>query len=71
MFAHLAKLVENSLMTAEIRKIPHLLYLQDLAPSDFYLFSCLRQIIAGQSFSSTEAFLSAIAAILDGNEKSH
>jgi hypothetical protein len=35
---HMAKLVENSLVTAEMNKALHLSYLPELALSDFYLF---------------------------------
>jgi hypothetical protein len=56
-------------VTAEIKKTPHPLYSLDLAPSNFCFFSYVMQIMAGQSFSNAEEFLSAFWAILDGIEK--
>jgi hypothetical protein len=67
----MAKLKENSLVIAEMRKATYSQYLSDLTPSDFYLFDYVKQVIAGKSFSSAEELLLIIGAILDGIEDQH
>jgi hypothetical protein len=62
---HLTKLVENFLVIVEMSRARHLLYSQDLMPSDFCLFDHMKQIMAGQSLSRAKELLSAIGAILN------
>jgi hypothetical protein len=47
----------------------HLAYLQDLAPSDFYLFSHVKYCLRGQSFETADELFLAIDAVLRGIEK--
>ena len=40
-------------------------YSPDIAPSDFYLFGYLKEVLKGQRFESPEELFSAIREILD------
>jgi hypothetical protein len=44
-------------------------YSQDLAPSDFYLFSYVKHCLRGQSFETADELFLAINAVLRGIEK--
>jgi hypothetical protein len=52
-----------------MKRAPHPAYSPDLAPSDFYLFGYVKQLLAGQEFPDGEAFVGAINASLEGIEK--
>jgi hypothetical protein len=52
-----------------MKRAPHPAYSPNLAPSDFYLFACVKQLLAVQEFPDGEALLAAINAILRGIEK--
>jgi histone-lysine N-methyltransferase SETMAR len=52
-----------------MKRAPHPAYSPDLAPSDFYLFGYVKQLLAGQEFPDGEALVGAINAILEGIEK--
>jgi hypothetical protein len=65
----MARLIENSLITGEMRKASRPNYSLGLMHSDFYLFGHVKQIMASQSFSNAEKLLSAIGPILNGIEK--
>jgi histone-lysine N-methyltransferase SETMAR len=67
----MAKVIENSIITAAMNKARHPPYSPDLTPSDFHLFDHLQQMMTNQSFSNAHQLLSAIAAILNDMEKSH
>jgi hypothetical protein len=44
-------------------------YSQDLAPSDFYLFSHVKHSLGGQSFETADELCLVIDAVLRGIEK--
>jgi hypothetical protein len=52
-----------------MKRALHPAYSPTLAPSDFYLFDCVRQRLAGQKFPDVEAPLGEINAMLAGFEK--
>jgi hypothetical protein len=64
----MAKLVKNLLVIAEMRKASHPPYSPGLAPLHFCLFSHMKQVTVGQSFSSSEEHLSTNGVILKGIE---
>jgi hypothetical protein len=43
-------------------------YSRDLASSDFYLFGCIKQLLAGHELPDREALLEAVRRILEGIE---
>jgi hypothetical protein len=47
-----------------MKRAPHPAYSPDLAPSDFYLFGYVRQLLAGEGFPDRKALVGAINAIL-------
>jgi hypothetical protein len=65
------KLVESSLVIAEMRKTSHPPYSPELTHSDFCLFGYVKKIMMSQLFSSAKELLSAIGTILDGIAKPH
>jgi hypothetical protein len=53
-----------------VKLAPHPPYSQDLAPSNFFPFSCIKQKIAGQEFMSPDDLLKAIREEFDRLSKS-
>jgi hypothetical protein len=47
-----------------IKRAPHPAYSPGPAPSDFYLFGYLKQVLAGQEFPDGEALFGAVNEIL-------
>ncbi|KAF7267973.1 hypothetical protein GWI33_018849 [Rhynchophorus ferrugineus] len=51
--------------------LPHSPYSPDLAPSGYFLFSDLKRMLAGKSFSSNEEVISETEAYFEAKEKSY
>jgi hypothetical protein len=49
-----------------MKRALHPAYSPDCAPSDFYLFGYVKQLLAGQEFPDGEALAGAVNAILVG-----
>jgi hypothetical protein len=52
-----------------MRREPHPAYSPDLAPSDFYLFGYVKQLLSGCQFADQDSLLQAVSDILVGIEK--
>jgi hypothetical protein len=52
-----------------MQRAPHPAYSLDLAPSDFYLFGYVKQLLSGCQFADQESLLQAVSDILVGIEK--
>jgi hypothetical protein len=55
---------QNSMQMA-----PHLAYSPDLAPSDFYPFGYVQELLSGCQFADQDSLLQAVSDILMGTEK--
>jgi histone-lysine N-methyltransferase SETMAR len=66
---HSAQIMEQLLKQNRMKRAPHPVYSPNLAPSDFYLFGHVKQLLAGHEFPDAEALLEAVRAILGGIEK--
>jgi histone-lysine N-methyltransferase SETMAR len=66
---HTAKVNLEFLKHNRIKRASHPRYSPDLAPSDFYLFGCIKQFLPGHEFPDREALLEAVRHILEGIEK--
>jgi hypothetical protein len=61
---HIAKKVLDFLEQNGMKNAPHPLCWPDLAPSDFYLFGYVKQLLAGQEFPDRGAILDAVQDIM-------
>jgi hypothetical protein len=61
---HTAKMSLDFLEQNGMRKAPPPGYSLDLAPSDFYLFGHVKQLLAGHEFSDRGALLDSVQGIL-------
>jgi hypothetical protein len=52
-----------------MRRAPHPPYSPDLAPSDFYLFGYIKQLLLGCEFADRDSLLQGVRDILGGIEK--
>jgi histone-lysine N-methyltransferase SETMAR len=52
-----------------MQRAPHPAYSPDLAPSDFYLFGSIKQLLSGCKFTNQDSLLQAVSDILVGIEK--
>jgi hypothetical protein len=52
-----------------MRRAPHPAYSPDLAPSDFYLFCYIKQLLSGCEFADRDSLLQGVRDILGGIEK--
>jgi hypothetical protein len=52
-----------------MQRASHPAYLPDLAPSDFYLFGYVKQLLSGCQFADQDSLLQAVSDILAGIEK--
>jgi hypothetical protein len=52
-----------------MKRVSHLPYLPDFAPSDFYLFGHVKQLLSGYEFADREVLLQVTEAIMRGIEK--
>jgi hypothetical protein len=53
-----------------MEKAPHPPYSPDLAPSDFFLFGCVKRMLCGCAFGSSGELLPAVGGILAGIDES-
>jgi hypothetical protein len=51
-----------------MRRAPHPTYSPDLAPSDFYLFGYIKQLLSGCEFAGRDSLLQGVRDILGGIE---
>ena len=51
--------------------LPHPPYSPDLAPSDFFLFSDLKRMLAGKKFCADEEVIEEIEAYFEAKDKSY
>jgi hypothetical protein len=52
-----------------MQRAPYPAYSPDLAPSDFYLFGYVKQLLSGCQFADQDSLLQAVSDILVGIEK--
>jgi hypothetical protein len=52
-----------------MRRDPHPPYSPDLAPSDFYLFDYIKQLLLGCEFTDRDSLLQGVREIVGGIEK--
>jgi hypothetical protein len=52
-----------------MRRVPYPPYSHDLAPSDFYLFDCIKQLLFECQFTERDSLLQGVRDILGGIEK--
>jgi hypothetical protein len=52
-----------------MQRAPHPVCSPDLAPSDFYLFGDVKQLLSGYQFADQDPLLQAVSDILVGIEK--
>ena len=58
------------LIDLRFEMLPHALYSPDLAPSDFYLFADLKEMLQGKRFSSDDEVIAATEAYFGAKDKS-
>jgi len=63
---HTAVITKNELASRGVALLPHPPYSPDLAPSDFFLFGYLKELIRGRNFLSSTELVDAIREILGG-----
>jgi histone-lysine N-methyltransferase SETMAR len=63
---HRSKQTTEFMRKSRLISAPHPPYSPDLAPSDFYLFGKVKDLLKGQEFNSAEELLEAIITILKG-----
>jgi histone-lysine N-methyltransferase SETMAR len=63
---HRSKQTTEFMQKSRLNSAPHPPYSPDLAPSDFYLFGKVKDMLKGQEFKSSEEILEAIITILRG-----
>jgi histone-lysine N-methyltransferase SETMAR len=68
--AHNAKVVTNYLETSCMERLPHPPYSPDIAPSDYFLFGCMKQRMKGLHATSRDELTSKITDILMSIDKS-
>jgi histone-lysine N-methyltransferase SETMAR len=66
---HTAKMTSQFMEQNSMHREPHPAYSPDLAPSDFYLFGYVKQLLSGCQFADQESLLQAVRDILMGIEK--
>jgi histone-lysine N-methyltransferase SETMAR len=66
---HTAKVALDAMEGNAMKRAPHPPYSPDLAPSEFYLFGHVKQLLRGYEFADRETFLHAIEDISTGIEK--
>jgi len=63
---HNSKKVDEYLASHHMDRTPHPPFSPDLAPSDFYLFGYIKNLLAGTSYKTPEDLSFAIQQILEG-----
>jgi hypothetical protein len=66
---HTGKMTSQFMEQNSIQRAPHPAQSPDLAPSDFYLFGYIKQLLSGCQFADQYSFLQAVSDILVGIEK--
>jgi hypothetical protein len=66
---HTATVTLQFMQQNAMRRVPHPTYSSDLAPSDFYLFDYIKQLLFGCEFTDRDSFLQGVRDILGGIEK--
>jgi hypothetical protein len=66
---HTAKMTSQFLDENSMQRAPHPAYSPDSAPSDFYLFGCVDQLLSGCQSADQNFLLQAVSQILVGIEK--
>jgi hypothetical protein len=66
---HTAKMTSQFMEQNSMQRVPHPAYSPDLAPSDLYLFGCVKQLLSGCQFADQDSFLRAVSDIFVGIEK--
>jgi hypothetical protein len=67
---HIAKITSQFMEENSMQKAPHPAHSPDLAPSDFYLFGYVKQLLSECQFTDQESLLQAVSDILMGIKKS-
>jgi hypothetical protein len=65
----MAKITPQFMEQNSMQRAPHPAYSPDLAPSDFDLFGCIKQLLSGGQFADQDSLLPAVSDILVGIEK--
>jgi hypothetical protein len=65
----MAKMTSQFIEQNSMQMAPHPAYSPDLAPSDFYLFDYVQQLLSGYQFADQGSLLQAVSDILVGIEK--
>jgi histone-lysine N-methyltransferase SETMAR len=63
---HTTEGVRENLASFGFRRIAHPPYSPDLAPCDFFLFSAMKHVFAGQHFATIDDLLMGVEAFLRG-----
>jgi hypothetical protein len=71
MLTQMGHLVKNALVTDEMKKASHPAYSSGLAPSGFYFFGHVNQVMADQSFLNTRNFFRQLDRFWTALKKSH
>jgi histone-lysine N-methyltransferase SETMAR len=66
---HTAKMTSQFMEQNSMQRAPHPAYSPDLAPSDFYLFGYVKQLLSGCQFAGQDSLRQAVSDILAGIEK--
>jgi len=61
---HTARISQEFLQSSGLRGAPHPPYSPDLAPSDFFLFGYVKNLLQGQSFATAADLLAAVQVVL-------
>jgi hypothetical protein len=66
---HTTKMTSQFMEQNLMQRAPHPAYSRDLAPSDFYLFGYVKQLLSGCEFADQDSLPQAVSDILVGIEK--
>lgn len=67
---HRAEVAVSAIKTAGFQLMQHPPYSPDLAPSDFYLFSCLKNHLRGTKFEDDDEVMCAVEAFFQSKDQS-
>jgi hypothetical protein len=63
---HFLKVMEQVSIENQLLQVPHPSYGPHLAPSDFWLFGCVKTGLAGRNFAEPEELLEGVREFLEG-----
>jgi histone-lysine N-methyltransferase SETMAR len=66
---HTAKMTSQFMGQNSMQRAPHPAYSPDMAPSDFYVFGDVKQLLSGCQFADQDSLLQAVSDILVGIKK--